>query len=377
MANLYDNIRPMKLRKILIPFVSSCAFAFSMSSFHAQAIEIDDLYQAKVAYSGDNGGREKAYRQAFKQVLVKLAGSDFVNDSAELKKAINKPNAYLSEYRFDSQDEQTFLFANFESAKVDQLLQQVNAGIWGKHRPLLTVWMIDEQGSQRTLIDDSNEETKKQLQLWFNQRGIAVNFPIMDLTDAMAISNSDVWGRFEQSLLPASERYMAEAVLVLRISDSTLINEPDITACGNNCQTPPLAGDWQLWSGDLNLANNKQGKDKDKLLQSLVFDVAENLHQQYSVIVSSDSDAYIDIEIANVTTMKDFVAVSDFFSNVSLVDDVVMIKVSGTKMLFRLHTKANVDAIMRALNLEQNLVVNQDPLVSQDTSEPVSFYWKG
>ncbi|MDN3653021.1 DUF2066 domain-containing protein [Thalassotalea ponticola] len=372
----------MKLTNILKPLTWGITFASFMSSFASQAIEIDDLYQAKVNYSQEQGGRDKAYRQALEQVLVKLAGRDFVRNNDELKQALSKPSKFLSEYRFNSIGEQPVLQAEFEVDKIDGLLRQVNAPVWGKHRPLIAVWMIDEQGSSRTVIDDSNQQVKQQLQHWFNQRGLAVRFPLMDLTDAMITSNSDIWGRFKDTIVKASQRYSADAVLVLRVSDSTLVNaeiqNTQYCAPLDDCNNTAFAGDWQLWNGDLNLRDGDQQSDKVSLLESLVFDVAQALHDHYSVVLNDNSLTYVDIEIVNVTSMKDFVSVSNFFSQLSLVNDVTLTHALGNKRVFRISTYANVDAIMQALRLEQNLMVNNDTLYfDKQGNQPVSFYWKG
>jgi hypothetical protein len=50
-----------------------------------------------------------------------------------------------------------------------------------------------------------------------DQRGLPITLPLLDLEDMNQIEFADVWGGFEQSLLPASTRYGADAVLVGRI----------------------------------------------------------------------------------------------------------------------------------------------------------------
>ena len=49
--------------------------------------------------------------------------------------------------------------------------------------------------------------------------------PLMDLTDANQLTTSDVWGRFQQPIKEASSRYLAEAIVVMRISNSSLLTD--------------------------------------------------------------------------------------------------------------------------------------------------------
>ncbi|WP_371185981.1 DUF2066 domain-containing protein [Thalassotalea maritima] len=367
----------MKLKKTLRPLIIGYVFALCAVLQPLHAIEIADLYEGKVALDVDAADQNIAYQQALRQVLIKLAGRESVESNNSLKRAVSDAQNYLSGYRFSSVDGQNYLFATFESAKVDTLLQQSQASIWGKYRPLITIWMIDEQGNDRQMIADSHPLFSQQIKQAFAQRGIKVNFPLMDLTDAMDVSVDDVWGRFADNIQRASARYMAEAVMVLRVSDSTLVEEPDIAVCGQLCAQQSVASDWLLWGDELLLQNKRAGNDKLALLDQVVDDVAEALHQKFGVIVNSQNRFYVDIEIVNVSSMKTFVAVRQLFASLNLVSDVTLIRAEGDTMLFRLQTMADNKAIMQALSLESNLLLNHDPLAELDKQQPVSFFWKG
>ncbi|KGJ88725.1 DUF2066 domain-containing protein [Thalassotalea sp. ND16A] len=367
----------MNLRKTFPKSTVSLFIALIAVFFPSHAVEVSNLYQAEVVVEATSSGKQQAAKLAFKKVLVSLSGEKFVNSNKQIKTALAKSNNYLSQFRYSQKDGKTFLLASFEEAKVNKLLQDSNASIWGKHRPLITVWTIDEQGLERKIIDDSSLTVKQTIISSARERGLPVNFPLMDLTDTMQVSKSDIWGRFQDRLLNASSRYLAEAVLIIRISNSTLIEEPDITMCGQVCKQPLFVADWQLLQNGMVLQNKISADDKDKLLTTLIHNVAEQLHQQNSYVFSNDKKTYLDIEIANVTSMHDFVGVSEFLTNLTLVSEVKLINVAGEKMLFRLNILADENAIMQSLKLENSLVENVDPLAQMDVDKQLSFFWKG
>ncbi|WOH38574.1 DUF2066 domain-containing protein [Thalassotalea fonticola] len=350
---------------------------FAVMAFPAFTVEVNDLYQAHVLVDSTSSGKKKAAKKAFKQVLVKLAGAEFVKTNKQIKSALLKPNNYLSQFSYNQVENETFLLASFEQEKINQLLQKANASVWGKYRPLITVWMVDENGIDRNVVDDSTFELKTQVTATANNRGLPVNFPLMDLTDAMNISVSDVWGRFPDTLQQASSRYLAEAVVVIRVSNSTLIEEPDITTCGRICKKWQYSVDWQYMSQGEVIQGKVNGDDKNKAIDLAVNDLAEHLHKNNAYVFNTEQQGQLDIEIANVNSMQAFVSVSEFLTSLTLVSDVKLISVFGEKMLFRLNILANAEAIKQTLKLEQKLSESHDPLGVINEDDTISFMWKG
>lgn len=48
--------------------------------------------------------------------------------------------------------------------------------------------------------------------------GLPVSIPLMDLDDNMAVNATDVWGRFADPILKASQRYGAEMVVLGKLT---------------------------------------------------------------------------------------------------------------------------------------------------------------
>jgi hypothetical protein len=60
-----------------------------------------------------------------------------------------------------------------------------------------------------------------------DERGLPILFPLLDAKDMSAATFTDVWGGFDDRLLPASSRYRADAVLIGRAHPGLLGYEVD------------------------------------------------------------------------------------------------------------------------------------------------------
>ncbi len=343
----------------------------------SKAVEVDDLYQAKIKLASQSRkDLSAAQRSAFKQVLVKIAGSAAIEDNAQLKAAIRKPNNYLNQFSYSQNKGQLFLLASFEQDKINKLLQQAQVGIWGKHRPLTTIWLIREYDEQRSLIGDlADNEIKDTIYTQAFNRGLPINFPLYDLTDLMSVSETDVWGRFSQTLIAGSERYMAESVVSLRISYNTLV---DSSMCQSNCdEVKPLVVDWSLWFRDKQYVGNYQGTDEPAMLAKAINEISDKLFENNSFVLAQDNQGFLDLELIDIQSMQQFVDINTFFNDLSLVSDVRLLRIAGNKMLFRLNISASKDAVKQALKLERKIEALDEFFTQTDDTQPVTYRWKG
>ena len=113
--------------------------------------------------------------------------------------------------------------------------------MWGSLRPNVLLWLIDEKGLNRNIISNSSSSSLPQaINAFSNERGLPIMMPLMDFTDANQIKTSDIWGRFQQPIEEASSRYLAEAIVVIRISDSSLVES--LLYMANSYMLPFVSG---------------------------------------------------------------------------------------------------------------------------------------
>src|SRR5690606_16164886 len=106
-------------------------------------------------------------------------------------------------------------------------------------RPMTLLWIaIDTGQGERALLPAVGappgasadmeallDGLREELVTVAEERGLPVTLPLLDLEDMAAVGFADVWGGFEQTVLAASDRYGADAVLVGRVRMTELGNE--------------------------------------------------------------------------------------------------------------------------------------------------------
>ena len=351
-----------------------------------EAVEVKDLYQASVPInSRNNADRAIALREALAAVMVKIGGNKSVLNNQILKKSLNDYDIYLNQYHYqlktisvaepaiDNQTKvkQLYLFASFNEDKINQLFQQANLAIWGSLRPQVLLWLVSEDEMGRTVISSSTDsDLSVKVNDFSDQRGLPIIMPLMDLTDANEISLSDIWGRFEKPVIQASSRYLAEAIVVMRISNSSLLSSKSKaniktkpSNCGVLCAQETLAEqnhilDWSLLGLNLNGVKNTsnqqyQGNDRKKLLEQALADITK-LFSEYYALSSTSNNEFL-IEVANIDSLITYVDVFDFLTNLSSVKSVSLVHVQGSSRRFNLQLMGSTEAFVTSLTLNKKL----------------------
>ena len=182
------------------------------------------LYDVEVPVESQTpNARLEASRVALLQLLTRLTGLVHVPRHPQIARALAAPDLYYSQFRFvaASQNEveaSLRLRIQFEPRSVLRLIRDSALPIWGANRPLVVAWVVVEQGVEREIIAaGSTHPLALELQQRARERGLPLLYPLQDLEDQIKVDPAVVWGRMSQVLLPASERYRADIVLVGRV----------------------------------------------------------------------------------------------------------------------------------------------------------------
>lgn len=388
-----------------------------LSSMTLKAVEVKGLYQASIAINSQNS-RDRAYalKKALAAVMLKVGGGKSILDNKIIKQSLKNYRLYLSQYRYQhktmqaanqqSNKQQLFLLARFNEDKINQLFQEANLPLWGRLRPQVLLWLIDEQGLTRRILSSSSASNLPFMVNEFSkQRGLPIMMPLMDLIDANQIKLSDVWGRFQQPIKEASSRYLAEAIVVMRISNVSLVSlehniEEDIESdietneCGLLCvqsqsKKQNYVLDWSLldWSfikGQQKFSQQYIGNVPQELLQQGLADITELIYQRYALSTTSQHDVVI--EVANVDSLATYVEVFDFLNNLSSVKTVTLLSAKAEARRFNLQLLGSADVLLASLKLNKKLTLFIDPLaqfnelpsekILEKLEKPVPiFYW--
>lgn len=163
--------------------------------------------------------QQVALKKALKQVFIKMSGNMNVLDNPGVKAALTSPQSLLRSYRFAFDNNQTYYVAEFDQAKLNEILQRELLPLWGDRRPETIVWIVNEDENEtRVILDESlNSDLQLALKQTAKERGVPLSLPLMDLTDSVNISTYDVWGRFVEPLRKASIRYSVDNIIGARV----------------------------------------------------------------------------------------------------------------------------------------------------------------
>ena len=369
------------------PFVI-ILLVLSLFSTTLQALEVTDLYESNVIVDSQTlKARELAIKTALQNVLLKVGGKKSVLTHNILKNAQKKASRYVSQYRYTKINEQLSLVVSFNEDKINQLFEQANLALWGSLRPQVLLWLVDEQGASRKIVAfDDASMTPQTVTDFSMQRGLPIVLPLMDLTDSNHVFVSDFWAYFPEQIQLASQRYFADTVIVMRISDSSLVSllgsddeladvdssnesdEQNATAlvtgnCVTDCDadtTPVLKVlDWRVYTQGALYIQKYQGFDKQALINEALSDITELIYQSYALLTSTEEDFVI--EVKNVTSLTNDAKLFDFLTQLSAVKNVVLTKAQGDVRQFKLDLNGSKTSFLASLKLNNKLTQILEP----------------
>jgi len=351
-------------------------------SLSVNAVEVTDLYQAKVVVGSQaKNDRDIAIKEAMRSVLLKVGGTSSILSNSSMNSALNNFQQYLIQFSFKKIAKQAYLTASFNEDKIKQLFAAADLPLWGNLRPQILLWLIDERGLTRTIISESSfSKYPLLIQQFSEQRGLPISLPLMDLTDLSKIHVSDVWGRFAGPIKKASARYQAEASVVIRLSNSSLVtnNEQFDDECDLLCRQNNFVLDWRMFTQDQpidqSLSKKYQGNNRQLLLKLALNDVTQKIYQYYAL--NSNDNKQLIIDVANVDSMRRYVEICTFLENLSSVDSVSLVAANGKNRRFKLHLLGSDKSLLASLKLNKYLQQYIDPLAEFVSGAPPIFYWK-
>jgi len=369
----------MKHLLMLSMFRNYLILLFIVLPLKINAIEVVNLYSAEVAVASQSASdRNQALQNALRAIFIKVGGKEI--EHPLINQAIRNYQKYVTQYQYIGKNNHTLLSVSFDESKVNRLFKDSDLAIWGRLRPQVMVWLIEENGFERTIISSTSSSLLPNTINKFSQlRGLPVVMPIMDLNDLNAVTLSDVWGRFPQSIAQASARYMAEAAVVIRVSNSSLLNVEDIALDCPLCESNSLALDWSLMTDVQNeqtqiFSEQYRGSNRDELLITALSDITEIIYQKYALSTTNSNEFQIDV--ANITSLEELIAVTDFISELSAVQSVQLVSAQGDNRRFKLSLIGSPQAFYASLKLSEQLNRYVDPLGAPEGMEQVPvFHW--
>jgi hypothetical protein len=337
-----------------------------MSSFvylDASAAEVAHLYEEQVPVLTQ--GREERFKvlqSALSNILVRVSGRSDVALLPGMDSYLKQASRYVQQFRYrtvpepvveavSGEETRQVLWIRFNEKAVNQLLYSQHLPVWGKNRPAVLVWLVLDDRQQRHLIsNDSRHEVRQMFSEQGQVRGLPLRFPLLDLTDRANISISDVWANFEDTVLSASQRYQAEAVLVGRI----------------------YQGFSGAWSARWSLYNEGRRQDWESGDELLAGTVAQGVNQssdflalRFARVQQAGDEGHLLIQVNAVNGLPDYNKVRNYLDSLTSVTRVHPYQVAGDEVIFQLTTRTGRLGIEQAISLGSMLVAEPPDVAVQ------------
>ncbi len=332
-------------------------------SFTAQAIVIDNLYEAKVEIQDQTQrSQDAAIKRAFRLVLVKVSGNRELLRDETIKRHIQNAKSFLLSYQFDIQPEKIFYEAEFDAQSVEKIIRFAGFPIWGKHRPDSIIWLAlqDPDSKERELITRNNEQDElfEEALETAVKRGVGINFPVLDLIDLQQVSVYDVWNSFTQTIVEASERYPVDFIV-----SASIFSRHEESWVGQWT----IAHKGRFYSGEIDR------KTPDSVLSELVEILADKQSEQYALGTSDISDEKVSIVVGNINKLSKYIEVSDFLNSLTLVLNSTLVEQDGNKGIFELELFGDEEDLVSALLLDDRISVKQQE--SDTSATQLEYVW--
>jgi hypothetical protein len=317
----------------------------------AAAVRVDGIYAASAPAADDSvQARRNALTEALRRVLVKASGRASAGGDAELLARFGDPSALVQQFRRDADGQ---VWAQFDSAAVRRGLESAGFPVWGDDRPLTAVWLTFDSGAgERDLLAGRGDGTtpeadalRRELLEAAAARGVPLVLPLGDSQDLAALSRTDVSGDVVESIIQASARYRADAVL---IGQGRLYR----TGTPEVSWTLVAGGERSEWRG--NVADGALGL-ADRLAERLVAGPASGAGR-------------VRLSVSRVTTFEDYGLVLGHLRGVSVIESVDVAGVAGDTVVFVLGHRGGQEQLVSALALRRLLEPEEAASAEQSTA---------
>ncbi len=318
-------------------------------SLPVEALTKVDIYRTEVVINSEReNGELMAREQGMKEIIVRATGSQASLSNPVIEKALSLNSRYISQLSYGQVEGQSSLKMRFNSGQIHSLLTQAQLPTWSPYRSNILVWVIEEKAYDRTIAwEHSDSSNIAALRTAAYARGLPVTFPVGDFEDVTGVNVSDFWGGFVEPIATASQRYPAEAVLVLRTQGNqvrwTLYDQSPSAILVS--QPAPRSGSF---SGSNAIA-------------ATIDSITDYYASKSAVVVAGESSDGMTMKVVNVNSAADFFHLEKVLKKLSSVASSELKRVQGNELTLKLHLLAPKEVFVKEASSIKQLTEYQHP----------------
>ena len=317
-----------------------------------------------------------ATRTSLLEVISRLTGLESVPRTAEIKKALDQAESFVSEYMYTevlnyesetsaASKPQSVLRIVFQPDQIESLLRLAKLPRWPSPRDTCIVWALLETEGRREIIGPG--ETYGFAELLVSNglaRGLPLIFPVMDLEDQLRVNHGLIWGRFGKELLQASERYNANCLLIGRL------------VAHEGGSVTSFSGDWTIMLRN-SVSYQREAfwfEDEVKIAKETI-DSAIDLMAESSVIYAGESYVYR-VRISFIEDFGDYLAVNQYLSKSPYVEDFSIDGYEGGFLKISIKSMAGRERLLEFFEKEGKLANDDIAWSTSSVPEYFTLRWR-
>jgi len=272
------------------------------------------------------------------EVLPDVSSDELVVDAFGDPQALVEEEALL----VDAPPLPYLLDVSFAPSLVQEKMTSFGIPVWGSTRPSVLVWIVIESEGERSIVGTSDDRyLVKALLTKGEQRGVPLFLPVADLQDVGSINIDDLWGLYTDSVDLASERYLADVVVMMRMYQT---------------------GE-QLWSGNWVIKQRQAlesgalyDAEPDAVIESLVSDLAATLSSRYAVLKqTSELGNTLNVEISQINSFEDYIGLQRYLKSLPPVASMQLMWVGQGRAAYHLVLRGPNTQFFEHIELGGNL----------------------
>lgn len=326
-----------------------CILLLQMTvSYVSLAAEVEGLYEVSVKVE-EGKSEHDLIKEAFAHTLIKVSGHSEITSSQAYASLVEAAESALLQFRYDSLDKEKYFWVHFDPKIINRLLEKMNLPVWGKVRPEILIWFVQQNNEQGLSQHQSPNQLQHQLQSQYDspeiyktllqqatRRGVALLFPFLDLQDQSHISSEDIWNGADNTILLASKRYHSQSIVTLKL----LQDEAGI-----------WVSQWRLFLLGTTQSWEIRDNDQQRSLVLGINKLVDRLAQQFAPLNQLNKDKELLIQINNVNSFKDYQRLDDYFHNLATLKSLSMIEMSRDKITYKVTIMSEQDLFIQEISL--------------------------
>lgn len=352
----------MKLIKFLpLLLVLSCAWK------PAAAVIVEDLFTVELPVADQTTSlRLESFSQAFKQVIVKVSGSDDALRSQAFERPIERSARYVKQFRYvsrnQSQEEEVdagrlVLRINFDQQLIESLLREHNFPVWGRERPSsLLVISYDVNENIKLVSEDLTPDLIEALDQAASSHAVPVLFPLMDLEDIAMVKIGDIVSREYENIKTMAQRYTPDALLVGQI----------VGRSGKGWH-----GDWEVRFADQIFKWKHKASSKKAVIDQVIKHLARILALEYALEDHRRVEQSLLLSVSALEGIDRLISVQEYLTSLNVVENVRVAMITDDVVTYRLKLRNDPEDLQRLIEFGEVLEQENFPQVSTEGEEQI------